>query len=286
MALLGLDLGGITEPWSSATVVCLIVFGGVAIGIFLMVEWKVSANPVIPLRLFSSWPTAATYVVFSCNFFVFSGLAYYLPLYSQSVLAADALTSGLHLLPLIVSCSLAAAFTGTFIQKTGVYLPLMYIAQVLLLLGTGLFINLKFQEGLTKLFIFEIIAGIGIGMNIEPPILAAQATATVRDTAAVIATMGFLRSIANAVAIVVGGVIFQNEMNEAYPALENKLGTELAAYFKGDQAAASVEFIASLPGDQQIPVRQAYFLSLQKMWILVCIASYLITFPFTFFFVP
>ena len=131
----------------------------------------------------------------------------YLPLYSQAVLGADALTSGLYLLPIIVSSSLAAAFAGVFIQQTGRYLPVMYAGQLMLTLGVGLSINLDFEKNLTRLFIYEIIAGVGVGMNIEAPIIAAQAATTVRDTATITATMGFLRSIATAVSVVIGGVI-------------------------------------------------------------------------------
>ncbi|KAI8190561.1 Efflux pump dotC [Colletotrichum sp. SAR 10_77] len=179
MVLLALDFGDVTHPWSSATVICLIVFGLVAIGIFLMNEWKLAANPVLPLRLLSSWSKAAAYFVFAFNAFVFIGITYYLPLYSQAVLGVDALTSGLYLLPLIVSCSLSAACAGVFIQKTGRYRVLMYAAQVLLTLGTGLLINLEFERNLAKLFVFQILTGIGVGLNIEAPVLAAQAATTV-----------------------------------------------------------------------------------------------------------
>ncbi|KAI1381951.1 major facilitator superfamily domain-containing protein [Hypoxylon crocopeplum] len=269
MILFGLESGGVTYPWSSTTIICLIVFGAVVVGIFLVNEWKFAANPIIPLRLFSSVSTAAAYGVFTSIFYVYIGLAYYLPLYSQSVLGANALTSGIYLLPLIVSCSLAAAFGGVFIQKTGKYVPLMYAAEVTLVLGAGLFLDLEFEQNLAKLFIFEIIAGVGVGLNIEAPILAAQAATTVRDTAAVIATMSFLRSLGTAISIVVSGVIFQNEMTAANPALVDQLGPELARQFNGDQASANVELIGTLQPDQQVIVRRVYFESMRAVWIMV-----------------
>ena len=269
MILLGLEFGGITFPWSSAAVICLITFGTVVLGLFLLNEWKLAINPVIPLRLFTNGSTVAAYLVYVCNFSVLIGLSYYLPLYSQSVLGSNALVSGVHLLPLIVSCSLAAAFGGTFIQKTGKYLPLMYAAEVLLVLGSGLFINLEFEQNITKLVIFEILAGIGVGLNIEAPILAAQAATTVKDTAAVIATMGFVRSIGTAISIVVSGVIFQNEMNAANPDLVEQLGPETAGHFNGDQASANVELIGTFPPEEQAIIRSAYFDSMRTVWIMV-----------------
>ena len=269
MVLYGLTSGDVTHPWSSATVVCLIVAGSVAVAIFFVNEWKVAANPIIPLRLFSSLRVAVPYGVFACNSYVFIGLAYYLPLFSQSVLGANALSSGLYLMPLIVATSLAAAFAGLFMQQTGKYLVVMYIAQVALTLGMGLFIDLGVKRDLTKLFLFEVIAAIGIGMNIEAPIIAAQAATTVRDTASVTSTMGFVRSVATAISIVIGGVIFQNEMSAGNSQLVDQLGPQLASQFNGSQASANIDLIERLPVNQQVAVRKAYFESLRTIWIMV-----------------
>jgi hypothetical protein len=145
----------------------------------------------------------------------------------------------------------------------------MFVSQVMLGLGTGLFIDLKFDTSLAQLFVFEILAGIGVGMNIEPPVLAAQASTTVRDTAAVVATMGFLRSIGNAVSIVIGGVIFQDEMDKAYPDLVAHIGEQGARRFRGTHAVASVDSISDLPVNEQGVVRLAYFEALKKMWIMM-----------------
>lgn len=276
MILLGLEFGGVTFPWSSATVICLIVFGCVVVGLFILNEWKFAINPVIPLRLFSNRSSVAAYSVFACGFYVQIGLTYYLPLYSQSALGADALNSGLHLIPLIASCSLASACTGVYIQKTGKYLSVMYISQVLLVLGAGLFLSLKFEQSLTRLFVFEIITGAGIGMNIEPPVLAAMAATTVLDTASVVATMSFVRSIATAIAVVLGGVIFQNKMNSANGALVDKIGPQLASNFTGGQATSNVELIQRLPMDEQSVVRETYFGALRSVWIMVSLSMILI----------
>lgn len=225
MVLLALEFGDVTYSWSSAIVICLLIFGTAVMALFVVNEWKIAKNPIIPPWLFTSPTKVAPYVVFACNSYVFIGQAYYLPLYAQSVLAATALMSGLYLLPLIVSCALSAAAAGIFMQRTGKYLPVMYIAQGFLVLGSGLPISLKFEANITKLIIFQILVGVGVGMNIEAPILAAQAATSVRDTAAVTATMGFVRSLSTAISVVVGGVVFQNEMNAKNGELASRLGS-------------------------------------------------------------
>ncbi|KAJ5236094.1 hypothetical protein N7489_006185 [Penicillium chrysogenum] len=272
MVLLALEFGDVVYSWSSATVICLLIFGTAVMALFVVNEWKIAKNPIIPLWLFASPSKVAPYVVFACNSYVFIGQAYYLPLYAQSALAATALMSGLYLLPLIVSCALAAAAAGIFMQRTGEYLPVMYIAQGFLVLGSGLLISLKFESNITKLVIFQILVGIGVGMNIEAPILAAQAAASVRDTAAVTATMGFVRSLSTAISVVVGGVVFQNGMNAKNGELASRLGSDssLANIFNGDNAASSVEKISTvgLNADQQVLVRKTYFEALRMVWVM------------------
>lgn len=269
MFLMGLDFGGSSYPWASPTVICLIVFGILTVLLFVLNEWKVAGNPIIPLRLFSSTSSLAAYGVRFCHAFVFMGIAYYLPLYSQSVLGADALTSGLYLLPFIVALSLSAAGTGIFIQKTGKYLPLMRFGIIIMALGVGLFIDLSFEKNLTKLFIFQILGGIGVGMNSEGPVLSAQAAASGKDTAAVSATMGFVRSISTVISIVIGGVIFRNEMQTENSKLVQQFGPQVAGKFNGESATINVNDISALPEGQQSAVRQAYFVSLRAVWIMV-----------------
>lgn len=269
MILLGLDFGSVAFPWSSVTVICLIVFGLVANGVFIVNEWKFARNPVIPLRLFTRRSTVAAYVVWACNFYILIGLSYYLPLYSQSVLGANALISGVHLIPLIVACSLSAACTGAYIQKTGTYLPATYIAHIFLCLGTGLLLNVKVGENLTKLVVFQVLVGIGVGMNIEPPLIAAQAAMSVLDTAVIQSTMTFMRSLATTVAVVVGGVIFQNRMKAVNHGVAGGIGEELASMFNGDKASASVDLIKTLLPAQQALVKDAYYRSLRSVWIMV-----------------
>ncbi|KAH2769983.1 hypothetical protein KXV64_008490 [Aspergillus fumigatus] len=253
MVLLALDFGDVVYSWSSATVICLLVFGTAVMALFVVNEWKIAKNPIIPVWLFTSPTKIAPYVVFACNSYV-------------------ALTSGLYLLPLIVSCSLAAAAAGIFMQQTGKYLPVMYVAQGFLVLGSGLLISLEFEASITKLVIFQILVGFGVGMNIEAPILAAQAATSVLDTAAVTATMGFVRSLSTAISVVVGGVVFQNEMNAKNERLASQLGSNstLAREFSGDRAASSVEEISTLGlnADQEALVRKTYYEALRMVWVM------------------
>lgn len=59
MLLLGLDFGGTVFPWSSPTVICLIVFGCLMTFFFVFSEKKLAKYPIMPLDLFMRMETIA-----------------------------------------------------------------------------------------------------------------------------------------------------------------------------------------------------------------------------------
>ncbi|KAF7585931.1 hypothetical protein BBP40_009851 [Aspergillus hancockii] len=268
MMLLALDFGGVTHPWNSATVICLIIFSIVVLGLFVLNEWKLAKYPVIPLDLFHHRSGIAAFLVCFCHGFIFMGEAYYLPLYFQAVLGASPIMSGVYLLGFVIACSLSGAFTGLFIQRTGKYVPPMWLGLGLLTLGVGLLINLEVSANWGKILSFQIISGIGVGMNFEGPLLALQAIVGVKNTATATATIGFVRTMSTAISVVIGGVVFQNQMVKEGPKLVQYLGAELASQLGGANVTSNIELIKTLPPAQRKLVRQALFNSLRTTWIM------------------
>src|SRR5450432_3281868 len=160
LLLLGLEFGGVTFPWNSATVICMIVFGIVVAGLFVLNEWKLARYPVMPLRLFKSRSNIAALLVCFCHGYVFIAGSYYLPLYFQAVLGSTPLLSGVYLLPFVLALSFVSGFTGVFIKKTGKYTPPIIFGLTLMTLGFGLFIDLDVEANWAKIILFQIVAGI------------------------------------------------------------------------------------------------------------------------------
>lgn len=89
-----------------------------------------------------------------------------------------------------------------------------------------------------------------------------------RDIATATATFGFTRNLGSAISVVVGSVIFQNQMKSKQSQLAAVLGPQTAASFGGGAAGANVGLIQSLPETQKFAARQAFSSSLSSMWIL------------------
>lgn len=273
MVMLGLELGGVTFPWDSPTVICLIVFGLVTVAIFVVVEWKVAEFPVVPIHLFRKRSSVASFGIAALHGLVYISGSYYLPLYFQAVLGADPLMSGVYVLPYVFFLSLVSAATGLVIRKTGQYLPCIIFGMAVMTLGYGLFLDLEPRVNWAKIVLYQLIAGAGVGPNFQSPLIALQTMVEPRDMASATATFGFVRQLFTSISIVIGGVVFQNGMEKQYPRLVDELGPEVANLLSGSNAASSVGLLERLPERQRQVAREAYFKSLRTMYIMYVVFS-------------
>ena len=268
MFLLGLTFGGVTHPWSSAIVLCLLIFGFVTFILFILIEWKIAKHPLIPLRLFRSISNLACLISCFWHGLILVLGSFFLPLYFQATLGATALLSGVWLLPFAISMSFSAALTGWYISATGRYIECVRLAFACSVLGFGLLIDLTTNKTWSKIIIFQIICGVGIGPNFQALLLALQNQVKAQDYATATAAFGFMRNLATSIGIVIGNVVFQNRMLKQGAILTEILGPQVAELFYGGAAEASVRIINALPDAQKVVVRNSYYTSLRGIWFL------------------
>ena len=268
MLFLGLELGGTpSHPWNSATPICLIVFGVVVIGLYVLNECKLAKYPITPARLFTHRTRALCYALAFCHAFVFMSGNYWLPLYFQGVTGATALQSGVYILPFAVAIAFSEISVGFYNKQTGQYKLPIIVGMAGTALGYGLFVDLGWRENWYKIILFQVVAGIAIGFNFQSPLLALQSDLDAADMGAATATFSFIRQLGTSTAVAVGGVIFNNEMTRQFSTLEEELGSDLAWAISGPNAAKSVELAATLTGHEGDVARQAYWNGMRTMFI-------------------
>jgi EmrB/QacA subfamily drug resistance transporter len=273
LLLIGLDFGGVQFRWS--TTICLIVFGIFTLGIFVVYECKIAKYPVLPPRLFHSRTSIATYCLAFTHAFTFMSGSYWLPLYYQGVLGATSLLSGVYLLPYVLALTTMSVSTGFITKKTGIFKLPICLGMIFTTLGFGLFIDLGAHRNLVKIILFQIIAGIGIGPNFQSPLLALQTTVESRDIGAATSSYGFLRQLGTSASVVIGGVVFDNEMQKQQPTLQRELGPDLASLLSSSNAASSVSVVSGLSGHIGDIARAAYWTAIQKMYVVyTCFAFF------------
>ncbi|KAJ1936692.1 hypothetical protein EC988_008122, partial [Linderina pennispora] len=163
MFLLALSFGGKEYPWSSPTVICLLVFGILVILAFAVLEWKVPSEPIMPMRLFQNRNVGLMLVL---NIFlgaVVFGPTFYIPIYFSVVKNASAIGSGLRLLPFMLPITFCSIFCGIFTSKTGRYRELIWVGGAITTLGIGLLALLNEHSSAGASIGILLVSGIGVG---------------------------------------------------------------------------------------------------------------------------
>lgn len=180
-------------------------------------------------------------------------------------------------LPVLLTEAATSALAGVLIHQTGRYYEVILIGSVLATVGTGLYINFDTDSPLSKIVLYEIVTGLGTGCLFSSPIIALQISVSQAETASATATLGFIRNLATAVSIVVGGVIFQNSMIARKTELRAAgLTANQTELFAGSSAEASIFLLDEVVVDvaQRRAVRDAWAWSLRNIWILyTCVAA-------------
>ncbi|KAH6674768.1 major facilitator superfamily domain-containing protein [Halenospora varia] len=272
MLLLGLQFGGVTFPWNSPEVICLIIFGSLMSIFFIYSEKRLAKYPLMPLKLFTNWSNAACLLLTLWHGMVYMAAEYYLPLYFQSVKGSSPLKSGLLVMPITTTESISGIIVGIIIHRTGRYVELIWGGVTLMTLGSGLFILFSPSSTLGEIIGFQIIFGIGSGVLFQSPLIALQATVPQDENATATATFGFVRSLATSLTIVISGVLFQNSMDLRVPTLSApplSLPSNVTALLSGGGAAANVMIVDTLEDPAvRLAIREVYSWSMRNVWIL------------------
>ncbi|KAL4863827.1 hypothetical protein BDV12DRAFT_206145 [Aspergillus spectabilis] len=248
--LLALQWGGAAEPWNSANVIGTLVGFGVLIALFVVNEALLEDKAMIPPRLVKQR------TVLFCSVFTFflSGafylLLYYLPIYFQSVKEASAANSGVRTLPLVLGNGLFAVVSGALLSLLGYYMPLLTLGGALTTIASGLLYTLDLDSGSGEWIGYQAIAGIGVGICIQVPIMAGQAVVDVQDLSVISAVVLFFQCMGGAVCVQAAQAVFSNTLlkevlkraPDLSPALIIQTGaTELEEVFGSEHIAVMLD---------------------------------------------
>ncbi|KAJ1725997.1 hypothetical protein LPJ61_005494, partial [Coemansia biformis] len=266
MLLLALTWGGKSFPWSSARIICLLVFGGVALGVFVLIEWKVALGPTVPMHLFrirNVWLSVVG------QFFIGSGMfapMFFIPIWYTIVKNSSAISAGLHLLPYLLSVSLVSIVSGFIVTKTGRYRMMVILGTAVFILGLGLLILFDENINTGKQIGFLLITGFGLGFNIQILLIVVQTSAPLEDMASATTLFLFSRTLGSSIGVAIMQSVLQNAI---IPKLD-LLSTQYPDYsdvFKNSLNDQSVIYKGGLPDDVQAQLVHHYVGALQKVFI-------------------
>jgi len=215
LVLIGLTNKG-TGDWTDPTVGGLILAGLVVTALFLWIESR-AADPIVPLGLFRirNFTVSVTAMFFAA--FGFFGAVIFLPRYFQTVTGASATISGYNLLPLVGGLIVSATLSGQIVARTGKYKLLMLGSLVLLAAGLVLLTNLTAQTDRPVLWLWMVIAGLGIGPSFAVFTLVVQNSVNPERIGVATASLTFFQQIGGTIGLTFDGSLLATRLVTEIP---------------------------------------------------------------------
>ncbi|HLI24372.1 MAG TPA: MFS transporter, partial [Acidimicrobiales bacterium] len=204
-------LGGVTYRWSSAPIYTLGLAGAVLVGVFIVIERR-AAEPVLPLRLFSSRVFSASSAIGFVVGFAMFGAITYLPQYMQVVRGASPTGSGLQLLPLMAGLLLTSMASGILISRTGRYKIFPVAGTAVMTAGMYLLSLMGVGTSVLHYSLYMFVLGVGIGGVMQVLVIAVQNVVSYRDLGVATSGATFFRSIGGSFGTAIFGAIFANQL--------------------------------------------------------------------------
>lgn len=171
------------SEWGVTSSRSLIAYAITIIGValFLIVEFRIGDEALIPMRLFKDKTFALLTVVgVVTGAGMFGGLAV-LPLYLQIVGGATPTEAGLQLLPLTLGIMSGSVIAGQTISKVGRYKWFLVAGTAIVTVSLAWMTQIKFDTSYSAIAFMALTFGLGLGFLMQPTVIAVQNAVHPRD---------------------------------------------------------------------------------------------------------
>ena len=248
------------RDWTDPLVGGLIALG-LALGVlFIWIESRVK-EPIVPLGLFRIRAVAISVLATFLVGFGFFGAIIFLPRWFQTVAGASATESGYNLLPLVIGMIFAAVAAGQIVARTHRYKLMMIGSLVLLSFALFLMTNLQADTDRPVLWLWMVLAGLGIGPSLAVFTLVVQNAVAPQMIGAATSSVSFFQQIGGTIGLTIAGTIFGERFAQEVPTRLVAAGVpeQFASAFAGGGEGIDLQgtgdlgqrILESVPPDQQ-----------------------------------
>lgn len=171
---------------------------------FVVAE-KRAAEPIIPLRFFKNHNFTTIMVAALLFGAAFLGAILYLTQFNQQVFGANATTSGLMILPMVVGLASCAAITGQYVTRSGKYKWPIVTGFSVATIAVGLLTILTPSSPYWHEAILMLLAGAGLGAGMPIMNLAVQNEFEQHDLGAATSASQLFRGLGSTIGTAVFG---------------------------------------------------------------------------------
>lgn len=212
-----------TGQWSDPAVGGLILLGLAFAALFVWIESRVP-EPIVPLNLFRIRTFTISVVAMFLAAFGFFTAIIFLPRWFQSVAGDSATASGYSLLPLLAGLIISAIASGQIVARVGRYKLLMFGSLVLLALGLFLATSLHADTPRLNLWLWMILAGVGIGPSFAVFTLIVQNAVSPDRIGVATSSLTFFQQIGGTIGLTIAGTLFADRLTTEIPTQLVKAG--------------------------------------------------------------
>lgn len=266
--LIPLSWGGVAYPWTSWRTIAPMCASAGGLVLLYFYEERVALNPIIRTSIFKNRNAAAAYVCVVIHGMVVVGSLYYLPLYYEAVKGLSPILSGVALFPETFTVAPGAFIVGTVISKTGHYRWAVWSGWSITTLGLGLLYLLDVNTSTVEWIFLNLVVGVGLGFNYSALGVTLQAATSEEDMTSAVAMFTFFRLLGQALGVVIGGVIFQNQIKSRLSVIPELASLADQYSADGSGLAALIRILPESPTKQ--PLVQAYADSCKIIWVVFC----------------
>src|SRR3954471_10263194 len=201
-----------TDPWVGGLMLVGAIFGV----LFLLWERRFS-EPLIPLHLFRIRTFSISVTAMFLAAFGFFAAIVFLPRWFQVVAGASATESGYNLLPLLAALIISATVSGQIVARTHHYKFLVIGSMLTLAVGLFLLTNLHADTDRPVLWIWMVVAGLGIGPSFAVFTLIVQNAVPPREIGTASSSLTFFQQIGGTIGLTIASTIFASRLIEEIP---------------------------------------------------------------------
>ncbi|MFE1593095.1 MDR family MFS transporter [Nocardia sp. NPDC058705] len=246
--ILALLEGGQAWEWASPVSLGLFAGSAVVLALFVVVELR-TANPVLPLWIFTRRVVIASSTVSLMVGAVILGLTSYVPTFAQGVLGTSALVAGLTVGGLTLGWPLTATLSGKLYLRWGFRICGL-VGGTLTVLGCATTLLVGPQSNPWQIAASCFLIGAGMGLVASPTLIAAQASAQWHERGVVTSANMFARSLGSALGVALFGAIVNAGIHDPDHPAPTELAHGIHLVFLAMLAMAAVMLVAAatMPG--------------------------------------
>lgn len=242
--LLVTTMGGNEFAWGSPEVKVLLAAALVLLALAIVQE-RMASEPILPPRLFANHAFVLGNAINLLASLMMFGAIVLIPLFLQMLFGLQAADSGLVLIPLTCTMSLAAIVTGRRVARTGRYK--VYPAIGIGVTALGLLLLSTVTATMPVSYTALIIAACGGGLGLVGPVMMVviQNEVDFRDIGTATASISFFRSLGGSFGVALFTAVLIGRLNSLLPGIP---GHEVLGDEPGVQLLrAGTQALAELP---------------------------------------